>query len=127
MSSVCSDFDLGGDCCATGRKIESRNAPNIGSYDFGIAARRLLWVLGLFPSSPEGKECHVREHIRQLIEEARLPQVATDGDGNRTVQSLGTHALRLARVAAAMHLHDAVQCTAEDDEAFASTLVEVRS
>jgi len=110
-----------------GARSNRRSRPNPISDEAGIAARRLLWVLGLFPSSPEGKECHVREHIRQLIKEARLPQVATDGDGNRTTQNLGTHAIRLARMATAMHLHDAVYGEVEDDTAFASTLAEVRS
>ena len=71
----------------------------------------------------------MREHIRQLIEEARLPQVATDGDGNRTTATapLGSHAVRLARLAAAVHMHQATRQGGQFGTASSSELAEVRS
>ena len=69
----------------------------------------------------------MREHIRQLIEEARLPQVATDGDGNRTTAPLGSHAVRLARLAAAVHMHQATRPGGQIGTASSSELAEVRS
>jgi len=50
----------------------------------------------------------MREHLRQLINEARLPRLATDGEGDRYT-SLGAHVVRLAHLAAAVHRHDAVR------------------
>ena len=67
------------------------------------SARRLLHP----HASPKGKECQVREQIRKLIHDAqRRATIAADCLEHNGPQ-LGDQAIRLAQVAAALHMSQA--------------------
>lgn len=67
--------------------------------------------LALCPASHQGKECHVREQLRQIIEKTRRSSPRTGSidasEISHAADGLGSELVRLARIAAAMHMADA--------------------
>ncbi len=71
------------------------------------------------PSFPiKGKECRVRNHLREMIDIARRSgdRIGADGKHDSSTQ-LGAQAVRLARLAASIHLAETARLMTEPDPA----------